>query len=97
MASDIATRSASFCSAAWASALQFLTDSLRAVSNPADSRTKFFKHKEKNEDKNKITKQTKQTFGPGTLLRSHGLGGLGRPDGHCQALRKGPGPSGRLG
>ena len=68
MASDMATRSASFCSAAWASALQFLTDSLRAVSNPADSRTKFFRHKEKNEDKNKITKQTKQTFGPGTLL-----------------------------
>jgi hypothetical protein len=46
MASDIATRSASFCSAAWASAL---TDSLRAVSNSADSRTKFFKHKLKNE------------------------------------------------
>jgi hypothetical protein len=61
-------RSASFCLAAWASALQVLTDSLRAVSNPADSRTMFFRHKEKNEDKNKITKQTKQTFGPGTLL-----------------------------
>jgi hypothetical protein len=68
IASDMATRSASFCSAAWASALQFSTDSLRAVSNPANSRTIFFRHKEKNEDKNKITKQTKQTFGPGTLL-----------------------------
>jgi hypothetical protein len=47
MASDMAMRSASFCSAAWASALQFLTDSLRAVSNPEDSRTIFFKHEEK--------------------------------------------------
>jgi hypothetical protein len=46
MASDIATRSASFCSAAWASAL---TDSLRAVSNSAESRTKFFRHELKNE------------------------------------------------
>jgi hypothetical protein len=44
--------------------LQLLTDSLRAVSNPADSRTKFFKHKEKNEDKNKITMQIKQTRRP---------------------------------
>jgi hypothetical protein len=61
-------RSASLCSAAWASALQFLTDSLRAVSNPEDSRTIFFRHEEKNEDKNKITKQTKWTFDPGTLL-----------------------------
>jgi hypothetical protein len=47
MASDMAVRSASFCSAAWASALQFLTDSLRAVSNPEDSRTIFFRHEEK--------------------------------------------------
>jgi hypothetical protein len=53
MASDMAMRSASFCSAAWASALQFLTDSLRAVSNPEDSRTIFFRHKEKNEAKTK--------------------------------------------
>jgi hypothetical protein len=68
IASDMATRSASFCSAAWANALQFLTDSLRAVSNPADSRTMFFRHKEKNEDKNKVTKRAKHTFGPGTLL-----------------------------
>jgi hypothetical protein len=97
IASDMATRSASFCSATWASALQFLTDSLRAVSNPADSRTKFFRHKEKNEDKNKITKRAKHNFGPGTLLRGHGLGRLGRPNGHGQALRKGPGLSGRLG
>jgi hypothetical protein len=51
--SDMATRSASFCSAAWASALQFLTYSLRAVSNPADSRTTFFKHEEKDEAKPK--------------------------------------------
>jgi hypothetical protein len=28
--------------------LQFLTDSLRAVSNPEDSRTIFFRHEEKN-------------------------------------------------
>jgi len=90
-------RSASFCSAAWASALQFLTDSLRAVSNPADSRTMFFRHKEKNEDKNKITMRTKQTFGPGTLLCGHSLGGLSSPDGLGQALCKSPGPSGRLG
>jgi hypothetical protein len=34
IASDMATQSASFCSAAWASAL---TDSLRAISNSADS------------------------------------------------------------
>jgi hypothetical protein len=39
MASNIATRSASFCSTAWASAL---TDS-------AGSRTKFFRHGLKNE------------------------------------------------
>jgi hypothetical protein len=95
IASDMATRSASFCSATSASALQFLTDSLRAVSNPADSRTMFFKHEEKNGDKNKVTKQTRHTFGPDTLLWGHGLGGPARPDG--QALHKGPGPSGRLG
>jgi hypothetical protein len=64
----MAMQSASFCSAAWASALQFLMDSLRAVSNPEDSRTIFFRHEEKNEDKNKITKRAKHTFGPGTLL-----------------------------
>ena len=68
VASDMAMRSASFCSAAWACALQFLTDSLRAVSNPTDSRTMFFRHKEKNEDKKKVIKRTKQTFGPGALL-----------------------------
>ena len=68
IASDMATRSASFCSDAWASALQFLTDSLRAVSNPADSRTMFFRHEVKNGDKNKVTKRAKHTFGPGTLL-----------------------------
>jgi hypothetical protein len=68
MASDMATRSASFCSATRASASQFLTDSFRAVSNPEDSRTTFFRHEVKNEDKNKITKQAKHTFGPGTLL-----------------------------
>jgi hypothetical protein len=53
VASDMAMRSASFCSAAWASALQFLTDSLRPVSNPEDSRTIFFRHEEKNEAKTK--------------------------------------------
>jgi hypothetical protein len=62
------TRSASFCSAAWASALQFLTDLLRAVSNPADSSTTFFRRKEKNGDINKVTKRAKHTFGPDTLL-----------------------------
>jgi hypothetical protein len=97
MASDMATRLASFCSTTRASAWQFLMDSLRVVSNPADSRTMFFRHKEKNEDKNKITMRTKQTFGPGTLLCGHSLGGLSSPDGHGQALRKGPGPSGHLG
>jgi hypothetical protein len=97
IASDMAARSASFCSAASASALQFLTDSLRAVSNLADSRTKFFRHKENNKDKNTTTTRTKQIFGPGTLLCGHSLGGLSSPDGHGQALRKGPGPSGRLG
>jgi hypothetical protein len=48
MASDMAMRSTSFYSTAWASALQFLMDSLRAVSNPEDSRTIFFGHEEKN-------------------------------------------------
>jgi hypothetical protein len=96
MASDMAMRSASFCSAAWASALQFLTDSLRAVSNPEDSRTIFFRYEEKNEAKTK-SQSRQNTFGLGTLLRGHGLGGPGRPNGHGQALRKGPGPSGRLG
>jgi hypothetical protein len=97
IASDMATRSASFCSAASTSALQFLMTSLRAVSNPADSRTTFFRRKEKNGDKNKVTKRAKHTFGLGTLLRGLGLGGLGRPDGFGQALHKGPDPSGRLG
>jgi hypothetical protein len=97
IALDMATRSASFCSAAWASALQFLTDSLRAILNPADSRTTFFRRKEKNGDINKVTERTKHTFGPGTLLRGLSLGRLSGPDGHGQALRKGPGPSGRLG
>ena len=97
IASDMATRLASFCSAAWASALQFLTDSLRAILNPADSRTTFFRRKEKNGDINKVTKRAKHTFGLGTLLRGLGLGGLDRPDGLGQALRKGPGPSGCLG
>jgi hypothetical protein len=68
IASDMAARSASFCSAAWASTLQLLTDSLRAISNPADSRTTFFRCKEKNGDINKVTERAKQTFGPGTLL-----------------------------
>jgi hypothetical protein len=68
MASDMAMRSASFCSAASASALQFLTDSLRAVSNSANSRTTFFRHKEKNEDKNKVVKWAKRTFGPSGRL-----------------------------
>jgi hypothetical protein len=53
IASDMAMLSASFCSAAWASALQFLTDSFRAVSNPEDNRTIFFIHEEKNEAKTK--------------------------------------------
>jgi hypothetical protein len=48
------------------------------------------------ETKNKVTKWAKHTFGPDTLLRGLGLGGLGRPDGLGQALRKGPGSSGRL-
>jgi hypothetical protein len=65
MASDMAMRSASFCSATWASALQFLTDSLRAVSNPADSRTMFFRHKEKNEDKKQSHKAGKTYLRPG--------------------------------
>jgi hypothetical protein len=53
MASDMAMRSTSFCSAAWASASQFLTDSLRVVSNPEDSRTISFRREEKNEAKTK--------------------------------------------
>jgi hypothetical protein len=93
----MATRSASFCSAASASALQFLTASLRVISNPADSRTTFFRRKEKNGNKNKVTERTKHTFSPGALPRSHGSGRPGRPDDHGQTLRKGPGPCGRLG
>jgi hypothetical protein len=91
IASDMATRSASFCSTAWASAL---TDSLRAVSNSADSRTEFFRHELKNEAE---SKSPKRTFSLGTLLRGYGLGGLSRPDGHGQVLRKGSGPSRHLG
>jgi hypothetical protein len=64
----MATCSASFYSTAWASALQFLTDSLRAVSNPADSRTTFFRRKEKNGDINKVIERAKHTLDPGTLL-----------------------------
>jgi hypothetical protein len=74
-----------------------LTNSSRVVSNSADSRTTFFRRKEKNGDINKVTKRAKHTFGPGTLLRGLGFGGLGRPDDHDQALRKGPSPSKRLG
>jgi hypothetical protein len=51
-----------------ASTLQFLTDSLRAASNPADRRTKFFRRKKKNGDINKVTERAKLTFGPVTLL-----------------------------
>jgi hypothetical protein len=43
-------RSASFCTAAWASAL---TDSLRAISNSADSQTEFFRHELTNEAESK--------------------------------------------
>jgi hypothetical protein len=68
MALDMATRSASFRSAASASALQFLTASLRAISNPANNRTTFFRRKVKNGDKNKVTERAKHTLGPGTLL-----------------------------
>jgi hypothetical protein len=68
IASDMATRSTSFCSAASASALQFLMHSLRAVSNPANSRTKFFRRKKKNGDINEVTERAKHTFGPITLL-----------------------------
>jgi hypothetical protein len=50
IASDMATRSASFCSAAWASAV---ADSLRADSNSANSQTEFFRHELKNEAESK--------------------------------------------
>jgi hypothetical protein len=66
MASDMAMRSDSFCSVAWASALQFLTDLLRAVLKPEDSRTIFFKHEEKNEAKTKS--QSRQNI-PSTRAR----------------------------
>jgi hypothetical protein len=68
MALDMATRSASFYSAASTSALQFLMNSSRAVSKPADSTTTFFRRKVKNGDKNKVTERAKHTLGPGTLL-----------------------------
>jgi hypothetical protein len=42
--------------------LQFLTDLLRVVSNPVDSWTMFFRHKEKNEDKSRITYTSKRDF-----------------------------------
>jgi hypothetical protein len=45
----------------------------------------------------KVTKRPKHTFSLGTLLRGCGLGGLGRPDGRGQVLRKGSGPSRHLG
>jgi hypothetical protein len=41
---------------------QFLTDSSRVVSYPADNRTTFFRRKEKNGDKNKVSKQGKHSF-----------------------------------
>jgi hypothetical protein len=44
-----------------------------------------------------VAKQAKHTFSPGTLLRGHDLGRLGRSDGHSQVHRKGPGPSRHLG
>jgi hypothetical protein len=78
MAPDMATWSASFCSAAWASALQFLTDSLRAVSNPADSQTKFFRHEEKNEDKKQSHKAGKTYFRPGHAAVRSWLGLIGQ-------------------
>jgi hypothetical protein len=67
MASDMATRSAYFRSVASASTLQFLTDSSGAVSNLVDSRTTFFRRKEKNGDENKVSKRGKHTFGSDTL------------------------------
>jgi hypothetical protein len=81
MASDMATCSASFCSAASASSLRFLTASSRAVSNPADGRTTLFRRKVKSGEKNQVAKRVRHTFGPGALLRGLGLGGLGRPKG----------------
>jgi hypothetical protein len=39
----------------------------------------------------------KHTFSPGTLLRGHDLGRLGRSDGHSQVHRKGSGPRRHLG
>jgi hypothetical protein len=65
--SDMATRSVFFRPTAPASALQFLTDSSRAILNPADSRTTFFICKEKNGDKNKVSERGKRPFGPDTL------------------------------
>jgi hypothetical protein len=78
IASDMATRSTSFRSAASASALQFLTDSLRAVSNPADSRTTFFRHKEKNGEKNLSRKVGKTYLRPGHAAARPQLGRTGQ-------------------
>jgi hypothetical protein len=78
IASDMAMRSASFCSAAWASTLQFLTDSSRAVSSPEDSRTTFFRHEEKNEDKKQSHKAGKTYLRPGHAAVRPWLGQTGQ-------------------
>jgi hypothetical protein len=85
IASDMATRSASFCPAASASALQFLTASSRAVSNPADSRTTFFRHKVKNGDQKQSHRAGKTYLRPGHAavkpwLRQTGQTRRPRPD-----------------
>jgi hypothetical protein len=87
----MATRSASFCSAAWASTLQFLTDSLRAVSNPADSRTMFFRHEEKNEDKKQSHKAGKTYLRSGHAAVRPWLGWTGQTRRPQPGPHKGPG------
>jgi hypothetical protein len=71
-------RSTSFCSADWASALQFLTDSSRAISSPEDSRTTFFRHEEKNEDKKQSHKADKTDLRPGRAAVRPWLGRTGQ-------------------
>jgi hypothetical protein len=76
-ASDMAVRSTSFYSVVRASALQFLTDSLRAVSNPADSRTMFFRHEVKNGDKKQSHKVDRTDLRPGRAAVRPWLGRTG--------------------
>jgi hypothetical protein len=69
---------------------------LRADSNSANRQNRILQTRVEEQSWIEVSKRPRHTFSLGTLLRGCGLGGLGRPDGHDQVLRKGSGPSRHL-